>query len=152
MPRLSEWTLLVVDHETKVRNALERCLESDYRLIAVATVTEALEVINREEVDLVLCEHRAPHTDGVDFFRRTRISHPEIIRVLFTGDANPHDIARSINEAAVHQFVRKPWNSDQLHLLIKRALESRELARRHRYLSRELKIADEVLQRQNNTM
>jgi two-component system, NtrC family, response regulator HupR/HoxA len=152
MPRLTEWTLLVVDHDAKVRNALTRCLESDYRPLAVATATEAFDVLEHEEVDLVLCEHRVPFTDGVEFFRKTRISHPEVIRVLFTGDARPQDIARSINEAAVHQFVHKPWNSDQLRLLIKRALESRELARRHRYLSRELKIADEVLQRQNNTM
>lgn len=152
MPRLSEWTVMVVDHDAKERNALSRCLDPDYRLIAVASVPEASEALNHEEVDLVLCEHRAPHTDGVDFFRHTRISHPEVVRVLLTGDAEPEDMVRSVNEAAVHQFVCEPWHSDQLRLMIKRALESRELARRHRYLSRELKIADEVLQRQNNTM
>jgi len=45
-----------------------------------------------------------------------------------------------------------PWQPDQIVLLVKRALESRELARRHRYLSRELKFADEVLHRQNSSM
>lgn len=52
---------------------------------------------------------------------------------------------RSIDEAVVYQIVPKPWQTDYLRLLVKRALESRELARRHRYLSRELKFADAVL-------
>jgi two-component system response regulator HupR/HoxA len=59
---------------------------------------------------------------------------------------------RCINEAAVYQIVPRPWQSDHLLLLVRRALESRELARRHRYLSRELKFADAVLRRQNDGM
>lgn len=57
---------------------------------------------------------------------------------------------RAINEAAVYQVVASPWHGEHLMLLVKRALESRELARRHRYLSRELKFADSVLRRQND--
>jgi two-component system response regulator HupR/HoxA len=89
---------------------------------------------------------------GVDFLRQMRISHPEVIRILTIGAMDHDQMLRSINEAAVYQIVLTPWNADHLRLLVKRALESRELARRHRYLSRELKFADTVLQRQNDRM
>ncbi|MGN2392149.1 sigma-54-dependent transcriptional regulator [Pelomicrobium sp. G1] len=146
------WTVLVVDDEAQVRASLTRCLEEDYRVLTAASAREALEILNREEVDLVLCDQRMPDMTGVEFFREARVSHPEVIRVLITGYTDPDDIIGSINEAAIYQFVSKPWQPDHLLLLIKRALESRELARRHRYLSRELKFSDDVLRRQNDHM
>jgi two-component system response regulator HupR/HoxA len=108
--------------------------------------------LEREHFDLVLCDQCLGDMTGVEFFRQTRISHPECIRILITAATDHRELIRSINEAAVYQLVSQPWQPDQVVLLIKRALESRELARRHRYLSRELKFADDVLQRQNSSM
>jgi two-component system response regulator HupR/HoxA len=146
------WTILVVEDDVHVRAPLARDLQENYRTLAVSSGGEALALLEREHIDLVLCGQRMPDMSGVDLFRRTRISHPESIRILVTVDTDHREMIRSINEAAVYQLVSAPWQSDQIALLVKRALESRELARRHRYLSRELKFADEVLQRQNNSM
>jgi two-component system response regulator HupR/HoxA len=146
------WTVLVVENDEHIRAPLARDLQENYRTLAAASGAEALALLDREPVDLVLCGQRMPDMSGVDLFRRTRISHPESIRILVTADTDHHEMIRSINEAAVYQLVSPPWQSDQVALLVKRALESRELARRHRYLSRELKFADEVLQRQNKSM
>ena len=68
----------------------------------------------------------------IDFLREARIK-PEAIPILLTAATNREDLVRSINDAAFHQAVLKPWNSARLLLLVKRALESRELARRQRY-------------------
>lgn len=146
------WTVLVVVSEPRSRASLIRCLDRDYRVLGAASVPEAQRILSHEEVDLVLCDHKPPEMNAVEFFGTTRISHPEAIRILITGDTDHKNMIRSINEAAVYQVVSKPWQSDRLLLLVKRALESRELARRHRYLSRELKFADTVLRRQNDHM
>ena len=146
------WTVLVVVSEARSRTSLTRCLDRDYRVLAAASLDDAQSILTSEEVDLVLCDQKLPEMNAVEFFRATRISHPEAIRILITGDTDHKNMIRSINEAAVYQVVPKPWQSDHLLLLVKRALESRELARRHRYLSRELKFADAVLHRQNDTM
>ena len=129
-----------------------RCLDRDYQVSGAASLHDARSVLASEEVDLVLCEQKLPEMNAVEFFGTTRISHPEVIRILMTGDSDHKSMIRSINEAAVYQVVAKPWQADRLLLLVKRALESRELARRHRYLSRELKFADTVLRRQNDSM
>jgi two-component system, NtrC family, response regulator HupR/HoxA len=146
------WTVLVVNNEPKVRASLSSCLEQDYRVLGAASVRDALKMLESDQVDLVLCNQRTPEIKAVEFFRETRISFPEVIRILITDHLDHQDMVRSINDAAIYQVVPEPWQSDQLLLLVKRALESRELARRHRYLSRELKFADAVLRRQNEHM
>ncbi len=146
------WTVLVVNDETPARISLVYRLEEDYRVLTATSVRDALHILNSEEVDLVLCDQRLPDRNAVEFFRETRISHPESIRILITETTDHLDLIRLINDAAVYQVVPKPWQPDHLLLLVKRALESRELARRHRYLSRELKFADTVLRRQNDHM
>jgi len=146
------WTVLVVEQDLQVGAALAHYLEDNYRIFSASSGGDALSLLEREHIDLVLCGQRLGDMSGVEFFRQTRISHPESIRILITADTDHRELIRSINEAAVYQLVSQPWQPDQIVLLIKRALESRELARRHRYLSRELKFADEVLHRQNSSM
>ena len=145
-------TILVVSDDAQARASLIGCFDADYRVRATVSGRDALSIQATEEVDLVLCEQRIADMSGVEFLREMRISHPEAIRILVTGPMDHDEMVRSINEAAVYQIVPKPWNADHMHLLVKRALESRELARRHRYLSRELKFADTVLRRQNDRM
>lgn len=144
--------ILVVNHDDKVRAALRRCLAEDYTVVTAASVAETSRLLEGHEVDLVLCDQQMPEMSGVDFLHQLRISHPEVVRILITGYTDPHDIIKAINEAAVYQFIPKPWQPEQLQLIIKRALESCELARRHRYLSRELKFAEDVLWKQNDRM
>ncbi len=148
----ASWTVLVVEGDQHSAAPLARLLQEDYRTLTATSGREALAMLEREPIDLVLCGQRMPDMSGVDLFRETRIAYPESIRILITSDTDHREVIRSINEAAVYQLVSEPWQADQIVLLIKRALESRELARRHRYLSRELKFADEVLQRQSNSM
>ena len=146
------WTILVVSADTATRASLVACFEADYRVRTTLSGRDALSMQDTEEVDLVLSEQGLADMSGVEFLHEMRVSHPETIRILTTGPLSHDELVRSINEAAVYQIVPTPWNPDHLRLLVKRALESRELARRHRYLSRELKFADSVLRRQNDRM
>lgn len=146
------WTILVVEDQVTARASLTQCLERDYRVLSAKSVAEARRVLAGEEVDIVMCLQHPRDASAVELMRETRISHPEAIRILITATTRHEDLIRSINDAAVYQVVSEPWQPDHLLLLVKRALESRELARRHRYLSRELKFADSVLRRQNDNM
>ncbi len=147
-----QWTVLVVDDEVQVQASLRRGLDDHYRVLTAGSGKEALQVLAEHPVDLILADQRMPEMTGVELFRETRVLHPEAIRVLITGYTDPEDMIRAINEGAIYQYVSKPWHPEQLRLLIKRAIESRELARRHRYLSRELKFSENVVRRQNEEM
>ncbi|MDP3611744.1 MAG: sigma-54-dependent Fis family transcriptional regulator, partial [Rubrivivax sp.] len=72
--------------------------------------------------------------------------------MLLLQSARREEMVRAINDAAVYQVVSPPFEPEQLMLVLKRALESRELSRLHRYLSRELKFADDVIRHENDRM
>ena len=81
--------------------------------------------------------------EGLRFLSELRTAHPEVIRVLVV-DADAACCAQAIAGAALYQFLRRPLDADQVGLVVERGLETRELARRHRLLSREFKFSGDA--------
>src|SRR5690606_33862631 len=115
---------------------------------------EAMAAMREQDhaTDIVIAEQVLVDGRGVDFLRDLRIRYPDTVRLLMLDNTDTQVVRDAINEAAVYQVAMTPWQPEQVGLMVKRALESRELARIHRYLSRELKFADSVVHRQNETM
>jgi two-component system response regulator HupR/HoxA len=115
--------------------------ECGYRVLSARSNAEAAAILSNVHVDLVIAEHRADE-GGLAFTTDLRVSHPHVIRVLVL-DAEADVTQQEIAPAAIYQFVRKPLDPAQIGLVVKRGLETRELARRHRILSREFKFSDD---------
>jgi two-component system response regulator HupR/HoxA len=114
-----------------------------YRVLNVRTPSDANSALADVHVDLALAEDDGSG-GGLDFLSGLRISHPDIIRILVLD--MPSNLARqALSPAAIYQFLRKPLDAEQVGLVVKRALETRELARRHRLLSREFKFSGDSL-------
>jgi two-component system response regulator HupR/HoxA len=118
--------------------------EYDYRVLTARSPADAASALSDAHVDIVLAEHGASG-DGLEFLANLRISHPDVIRVLAL-EAQTVLTKQAISPAAIYQFVRKPLDAKQIGLVVERGLESRELARRHRLLSREFKFPADSLQ------
>jgi two-component system response regulator HupR/HoxA len=132
--------------------ALRKRLSGDYGLSIAYSIEEANKMMEVGQIDVVVSEQQYPDGRGVDFLQRMRVLQPNTIRILVLSSARRDEIVKAINDAAIYQVVSAPWEPEQISLMLKRALEGRELARMHRYLSRELKFADAVLHRQNENM
>jgi two-component system response regulator HupR/HoxA len=113
-----------------------------YRVLTARTAAEARAALADAHVDLVLAEDEGG--EGLSLLSALRISHPDIIRILVL-DADVNLARQALSPAAIYQFVRKPLDAEQVGLVVKRALETRELARRHRLLSREFKFSGDSL-------
>jgi len=113
--------------------------EYDYRVLTARSAEDAVSALSDAHVDIVLAEHGASG-DGLEFLTNLRISHPDVVRVLAL-EAKTVLTKQAISPAAIYQFVRKPLDAKQIGLVVERGLESRELARRHRMLSREFKFS-----------
>lgn len=114
-----------------------------YRVLAARSIGDAGSALADAHVDLVMAEGDGSG-EGLDFLSTLRVSHPDIIRILVLGSqSNP--ARQALSPAAIYQFVRKPLDAEQVGLVVKRALETRELARRHRLLSREFKFSGDSL-------
>lgn len=141
---MKEWLILIVEDRDEDIEALSQCFSNDYQVISARNSAEAFAAVETNEVDVILANLKIGDISGLDLFRSSRINRPDTIRILVAEHDDLQDIERDLTEAAVYQVIRKPWHPTALKLLVRRALESRELARRHRYLNRALKFSDSV--------
>ncbi len=141
---MREWIILIIEEKLDDRLSLAECFSDDYKVIAVGSGREALDFLAAGEVDVILSNLTIGDMSGLDLFRQSRVTQPEAVRILVAEHADIGKIQRDITEAAIYQIIRKPWHPTALLLMVRRALESRELARRHRFLSRALKFSDSI--------
>lgn len=139
-------TIIICGYAAKAAVALHRTLSKHYLITIVDDAAEVLPMLDEQETDLLLCHHHPENFDALELLHQARIRHPETVRLL-AGDFTKDERNRAIQDAAIYQFVPDEWGPGQIELLVSRALENRELAYRHRHLSRELKIAEDVLRK-----
>ena len=136
-------TVLVVDDEPRSIESLERILEDCFDVKGAASVEKAEEILEREWVQVILCDQRMPHVSGVEFLKSVRERWPEVVRMIISGYTDPEDIIRSINEAGIYQYVMKPWQPESLILTLKNAVHLFELQRQNDLLAVELRMSSE---------
>lgn len=112
--------------------------EYDYRVLSADTLDDAMTALSNAHVDIALVEYGIAGV-GLKFLVDLRISHPDVVRILALNAENDVD-HREMAPAGIYQLIRKPLDAKQIGLMVERGLESRELARRHRLLTREFKF------------
>ncbi len=128
-------TVLVVDDEESVCLALGRVLEQHGHTVCKArSGEEALEVLQRQPVDVIISDQLMPGLAGVDLLKIVRVRHPQVVRILLTGDKDPELPVRSINESEVYRFIRKPWNNADLRTIVSFAFEVARLEQEKQHL------------------
>jgi two-component system response regulator HupR/HoxA len=152
MSSAPEFCVLLVGTEVLADRALHRHLRRQYSLHCLGSAAEVERLMLDHAPDVLVCEQQLVDGRGVDLLQKMRVEHPHTVRVLALQSARRDEMVRAINDAAVYQVVTPPFEPEQLGLLLQRALESRELSRIHRYLSRELKFADAVIRNENENM
>ncbi len=153
MPATSPHTILIVDDEPLVLNALRRVLSRDgYRVLAATSGAEGLELLQGNAVSLIISDQRMPVVIGAEFLARARLVSPHSMRIMLTGYAEVEDAARAVNEGGIHFYFRKPWDDSQLRLVVRQLLDRFELEEHNRQLAEELMQKNEALQRLNSEL
>jgi two-component system, NtrC family, response regulator AtoC len=126
-------TILVVDDEQLIRWSLaERFRADGYDVIEAENGREALERV-REGVDLVLLDYKLPDVDGVTVLRRIKDFDPDVHVILLTAYASVETTVEALKIGAYH-LASKPFNLDDVALVVERALETTRLCREVRML------------------
>ncbi len=134
-------TVLVIDDEARSLETLHRVLCEDFDVKTAQNVTEATAILERDWIQIILCDQRMPDKSGVDFLTEVRDRWPEIIRIIISGYTDTEDVIRGINQAGIFQYITKPWQPDSLILTLKNAAHIFDLNRQNEMLSAELKMA-----------
>src|ERR1700680_2225906 len=129
--------ILIVDDEKHTRDGLRSLLEDDYDVYVAEDIRGALDVLEREQVDLLLTDLRLGNEDGMTLIDRAlKMPHPPIC-IMMTAYGSV-DIAVEAMKSGAYDFVTKPLNLDKVEMLIARALGARKLERENRTLRQQV--------------
>jgi two-component system, NtrC family, response regulator HupR/HoxA len=136
-------TLLLAIRSDAARSALVEALgeQHGYKVLMARSAAEARAIVEDAHIDLMMIDD-GPGFEGCELLGRLRVSNPDVVRVLVLAETSERAHEAS-SKAFVYQYLRRPLDVEQAALVVKRGLEGRELARRHRLLSREFKISDD---------
>ena len=134
-------TILVAIRHDGAQSALIETLDQrlGYKVLVARSAAEARSLVDDAHVDLLMIDD-GQGFDGCGFLGKLRVSNPEIVRILVLAESSERG-REAVSHASVYQYLRRPLDVEQASLVVKRGLEARELARRHRLLSREFKIS-----------
>ena len=106
--------LLVVDDEPDVCESVNDLLRREFRVLKATSAQEALQILQREEVHIIMTDQRMPRITGVEMLATAKTKHPRSVRMLFTGYTDLESVIAAINEGHVFQFLKKPWQPEEL--------------------------------------
>lgn len=119
-------TVLFVDDEPRFTGALQRALRHEpYRILTAGSAAQALEILDRESVAVVVSDEKMPGMSGSDFLAVVRRQHPRTVRILLTGCATLDAALKAINEGEIYRFLTKPCPAKDLSVIIRQALAIR---------------------------
>lgn len=123
--------ILLVDDEEMILTAIKSFLavEEDYNLLTYTSPMRALHDLDTriKTLDLVISDYLMPEMDGISFLAKVKTRFPLVPRILLTGYADKENAIRAINDLGLYQYIEKPWNNDDLRLVIRNGLEKTTL-------------------------
>ncbi|MEI8129651.1 MAG: HD domain-containing phosphohydrolase [bacterium] len=123
-------TILAIDDEENNLLLLQRTLRNKYTILLASSGEEALEIINQrgKDISLIVSDQKMPFMEGTEFFRKISGNYPHIVKILLTGHSNIDILVESINECHLFQYVLKPFEPEQLCLIVESGIKKYELS------------------------
>ncbi|MFW5946473.1 MAG: response regulator [Candidatus Natronoplasma sp.] len=124
------YDVLIVDDETQILKLLKESLKASKALECDVTLATdgkyGLKHINEKDYDLVLSDYNMPEVDGLEFLKQVKEDSPDTVRIMITGQGCLEVAKEAINEADVHHFIEKPWDTKELISIVRRELKGKE--------------------------
>lgn len=132
---MKKGVLLCVDDEiivlTALKDQLHRAFGQDFHIEIAESAEEALELLDElaqegHHLLVIISDWMMPGMKGDEFLVHAHQRFPAVIKIMLSGQAAPGAIERAKRDAALHDFLEKPWNAEALTETIRQGLIARE--------------------------
>jgi response regulator RpfG family c-di-GMP phosphodiesterase len=113
--------LLVVDDEPDVCDSVHDLLRREFTVLKAKSAAEGCKLLQENEVHIIMTDQRMPLMTGIEWLSKVRARLPRAIRMLFTGYADLEAVIAAINQGHVYQFLKKPWQPEELESAVRSA-------------------------------
>jgi len=129
--------VLYVDDEMQNLISFRASFRKNYNIHIAQSGKEAIDILRNHHIDLILSDQRMPEMTGVELFEQILPQFPDPIRIIITGYSDIQSVINAINKGKVYYYITKPWNAEELKLIMDHALESYQLRRENKALLQE---------------
>lgn len=133
-------TILFVDDDEKVLNSLRRgLLDEPYRTLYANSGKEALEILEKNEVHIIVTDMRMPEMSGLELLGIVKEKYPNIVRLVLSGYTQINTLLMAINQGEIFKFITKPWKlEEEFKSVLKQAVDYYNLHAEHDKFEAEL--------------
>ena len=144
-----QFPVLLVDDEPDILLAFTFNYGDDFEVLTAESGAQALSLLETHEPAVIVADQRMPAMSGTEFLERSMAVRPDAVRIILTGYTDIDAIIEAINKSRIYRYVTKPWESEELRLTLRRAVEAFHLVRENGRLVEELRRANERLAAEN---
>lgn len=138
--------ILYVDDEVNNLTSFKASFRRDYKVFTAESGKAGLEILKDNPVELIITDQRMPEMTGIEFLENVLLLYPDPIRILLTGYADITAVVDAINKGQIYRYISKPWNEQELGIIIRNALEVFQLRDENTQLTKDLLKANEQLE------
>lgn len=132
---MADTNILFVDDERNILGSLQRVFRKEgYGILLAESGECGLDLLRHNNVAVVVSDQRMPGMGGVEFLKKVRETAPDAVRMMLTGQAGMDEIAGAINQGEVYRYITKPWDDEELKVIIRTAVERHNLVVENRRL------------------
>lgn len=134
-------TVLIVDDEENNLQLLKRTLRRKFNVLIATDGKDALEIVEKEgqNISLIISDQRMPKMTGTEFLSKVAEKHPYIIKMLLTGYSDIEAMIDGVNKCQLFQYISKPFEPDELEMIIQHGIDAYELTLSKNTLLEDLK-------------
>ncbi len=104
--------ILFVDDEVQILKAFRRLfMDTDYEIITAQSGEEALKILDKGEVDIIVSDMKMPNMTGYELLSKVKEKHPNIVRIILSGFSDERIVFDALQKNIAKLYILKPWEN-----------------------------------------
>ncbi len=116
-------SVLYIDDEVDNLNSFKATFRRSFEVYTAESALEGKKILEANNIEIVLSDQRMPEMTGVEFFASLIEEHNDCMRILVTGYSDIKAVVDAINLGQVYRYISKPWDNEDLKIVIEQASE-----------------------------